>query len=139
MDNFARPDSHLVQQPAVRAAEQRRDAGARLDDREKEIMREYDRLEAANNTVAYLEQASKGGTFKTTRPPSIPSDLFRIEKIADPRERAFAIRELRSQWRDNPQSAFNDVKNPEHHNHVQAMRRLYEAESELGPLPEDPE
>jgi molybdenum-dependent DNA-binding transcriptional regulator ModE len=60
MDNFARPDSHLVQQPAVRAAKQRRDAGARLDDREKEIMREYDRLEAADAADAGYSADSGG-------------------------------------------------------------------------------
>jgi hypothetical protein len=113
--------------------------GARLDAREKEIMRQYDQLETANNAQARREQAGAGGTFKTTRPHMIPAELHAIERIADVRERVHAIRQQRAAWRDDPKSPFNDARHPEHANHVQAMQRLYAAESELEKQPEDPE
>jgi hypothetical protein len=48
-----------------------------------------------------------------------------------------AIRALKSQWRDDEKSPFNDVQHPEHRNYVGAMDRLYRAEAEIGPMPED--
>ena len=50
--------AEMWKDPGVRAAKQRRDAGGRLDDRQKEIMRRYDQIEAANNAQAYRERAS---------------------------------------------------------------------------------
>lgn len=50
--------AEMWKDPGVRAAKQRRDAGGRLDDRQKEIMRQYDQIEAANNAQAYRERAS---------------------------------------------------------------------------------
>jgi hypothetical protein len=129
--------AEMWRDPAVRAAKQRRDAGARMDDLEKEIMREYDRLEAANNTQARKEQASSGGWMKTTRPHMIPAELHAIERITDVRERVHAIRQQRAAWRDDKASPYNDVSHPEHKNYVGAMSRLYQAEADLGAQPED--
>jgi hypothetical protein len=131
--------AEMWKDPAVRIAKQRRDAGAPLDAEQKEIMREYDRLEFANNSQARKEQAGSGGWMKTTRPHSIPAELHAIERIADPRERTHAIRQQKAAWRDNPTSPFNDASHPEHKNYVEAMSRLYQAEEELGRQPEDPE
>jgi hypothetical protein len=113
--------------------------GQALDARQAAIVKQYKALEFAHNEQARHEQHSPGGTFSTKRPYAIPRDLFDLERITDSRERLFAVRQLRASWRDNPQSAFNDVKNPEHANHVSAMQRLYEHEAELEPAPEDGE
>lgn len=131
--------AEMMRDPEVRAAKQRRDAGARLDDREKEIMRQYDQLETANNIQARKEAAGAGGTFKTTRPHYVAPDLYRIEAIKDPRERVHAIRALRSQWRDDPKHPYNDVNHADHKSAVENMSRLYQEESNLGKQPEDRE
>jgi hypothetical protein len=131
--------AEMWKDPEVRIAKQRRDAGAPLDDRQKEIMRQYDRLETANNTQARKEAAGSGGWMSTRRPHSIPAELHAIERIADPRERTHAIRQQKAAWRDNPTSPFNDASHPEHKNYVEAMNRLYIAEADLGKQPEDPD
>jgi hypothetical protein len=131
--------AEMMRDPEVRIAKQRRDAGAPLDARQKEIMARHDQLETANNAQARREQAGAGGTFKTTRPHMIPAELHAIERIADPRERVHAIRQQRAAWRDDKASPYNDVSHPEHKNYVEAMSRLYQAEADLGKQPEDPE
>jgi hypothetical protein len=80
-----------------------------------------------------------GGWMPTTRPHSIPRELYDISRISDARERVHAIRELKSRWRDDEKSPFNDVHHPERRNYIGAMDRLYRAEEELGRQPEDPE
>lgn len=102
------------------------------------LVRRYNELETKNNEVARAEVArQQGGTFKISRPHRLMGDLWRIEKIGDVRERAHAIRELRAKWRDDPTSDYNNVNSPEHKNAVESMRRLYDAEAELPPQPED--
>ena len=80
-----------------------------------------------------------GGTMKATRAHYIHPDLYRIEAIENPREKAHALRAWRSEMRDNPKSPFNDVKNPDHKNAIEWIQRTYEAEAEIGPMPEDGE
>jgi hypothetical protein len=77
--------------------------------------------------------------MKTTRPHFVPSELYRIEAIRDSREKVHAIRELKSQWRNDPKSAFNDTAHADHKSAVDAMNRLYNAEAEFGPMKEDPQ
>jgi hypothetical protein len=122
-----------------RTALQRERMGQPLDPAQKKIVERHNELETANNVVARREQAVKGGTFKTARPHTLPRAFYDLERISDPREKAHAIREMRAQMRDNKESAFNLANHPEHRNAVEQMQRLYAAESELGPLPEDPE
>jgi hypothetical protein len=129
----------IVGSPEGKIALQRARTGQPLDARQAAIVKRHDELEAANNTVARREQASKGGWMKTARPHSIPAELHAIERIADPRERTHAIRQQKAAWRDNPTSPFNDASHPEHKNYVEAMSRLYQAEEELGRQPEDPQ
>lgn len=131
--------AEMWKDPAVRIAKQRRDAGAPLDAEQKEIMREYDRLETANNTQARKEQAGSGGWMKTGRPHMVPAELHAIERIGDAREKVHAIRQQKAAWRDDPKSPFNDASHPEHKNYVEAMNRLYIAEADLGKQPEDPD
>jgi len=69
--------------------------------------------------------------------PTVSAELHAIERIQNPREQTHANRQLRAAWRDDPRSAFNDTRHPEHANYVEAMQRLYTAEAELGPQPED--
>jgi hypothetical protein len=114
---------------------QRAATGRGLSPAQAALVNEYKALEQQHNAQA--KPAYSGGTFKTRRPFALPKELFDIEKIADSRERLFAIRRLRGEWRDNEKSPFNDVQHPEHKNYTQAMQRLYQAESELGPAPED--
>jgi hypothetical protein len=83
------------------------------------------------------EQHSPGRWMPTARPHSIPRELYDIEGIADTREKVHAIRGLRSQWRDDPKSAYNDTSHGDHKNAVAWMSRLYKAEADLAPQPED--
>jgi hypothetical protein len=129
--------AQIVGTPEGRVALQRARTGQPLDARQAAIVKRHDELEAANNTVARKEQASRGGWMKTTRPHSIPTELHAIERIADVRERTHAIRQQKAAWRDDPKSPFNDASHPEHKNYVEAMSRLYQAEADLGPQPED--
>jgi hypothetical protein len=122
-----------------RTALQRARMGQPLDARQKAIVARHNELEAANNVQAYKERAVKGGTFKTARPHSIPAELYAIERIADAREKVHAIRQQKAAWRDDRKSPFNDASHPEHKNYVEAMTRLYQAETDLGKQPEDPE
>jgi hypothetical protein len=131
--------AQIVSSSAGKIALQRARTGQPLDAAQKKIVERRNELEASNNTIARKEQAGSGGWMSTRRPPSIPSELFDLERIQDPRERTFAIRELRSRWRDDKASPFNDVQHPEHRNHVQAMQRLYQEKESLGRQPEDPE
>jgi hypothetical protein len=101
------------------------------------LVSEYRALEQAHN--AAVKPVYTGGTFKTGRPHTLPRELYGLEKIADPRERLHGIREMRAQMRDDKASAFNNANHPEHRNAIEQMRRLYDAEQEIGPLPEDPE
>jgi hypothetical protein len=103
-----------------------------LDARQKEIVERHDQLEAQHNAVARKEQASAGGVFKTTRPHYVHLELYRLEVIKDPRERVHAIRAWRSEMRDNPTSAFNNLKHAEHKNAIEWVQRSYQAESEIG-------
>lgn len=100
---------------------------------------EYKSLETANNEQAYRERAVKTGTHTGARPHMIPSKFYELERIADPRERTHAIRELRAQMRDDKASPYNNASHPEHRAAVEQMTRLYRAEEELGPQPEDGE
>jgi hypothetical protein len=100
---------------------------------------EYKSLETANNEQAYRERAVKSGMYKGARPHMIPSKFYELERIADPRERTHAIRELRAQMRDDKASPYNNASHPEHRAAVEQMTRLYRAEEELGPQPEDGE
>ena len=101
------------------------------------MRRLVERPSCLNNTQARKEQASAGGTFSTKRPHFVAPELYQLERIQDPREKAHAIRALKSSWRDDPKSAFNDVKHGDHKSAVEWMQRLYQAESELGPMDED--
>lgn len=96
---------------------------------------EYKSLESANNEQAYRERAPKTGMGKP-HPHYIPSELHAIERITDVREKVHAIRQQRAAWRNDPQSAFSNDRDPNHVHAVEWMHRLYEAESELGPQPE---
>jgi hypothetical protein len=131
--------AQIVGTPEGRIALQRARTGQPLDARQKAIVARHDELEAANNAVARKEQAGSGGWMSTKRPHSIPAELHAIERIADVREKVHAIRQQKAAWRDDPKSPFNDAGHPEHKNHVEAMNRLYQAEADLGPQPEDGE
>jgi hypothetical protein len=131
--------AQMVKDPASKAAIDRARAGGSLTPEQRALVARHDELLALNNTQARKEQASSGGWMKTSRPHSIPAELHALERIQDPRERTHAIRQLTAEWRDNTKSPYSDAKHPEHRNYVQAMTRLYEAERELGPQPEDPE
>jgi hypothetical protein len=93
----------------------------------------------SSSTTRQAKPAYSGGTFKTRRPYYAAPELYQIEKIADPRERVHAIRVLKSQWRDDPKSAYNDTSHGDHKNAVEWMQRLYQAKAELPQQPEDPE
>jgi hypothetical protein len=116
---------------------QRAATGQELSPAQAALVNEYKALEQQHNAQA--KPAYSGGTFKTARPFAIPKELFDLERIAGSRERLFALRQLRSEWRDNPKSPYNDVQHPEHKNYIGAMTRLYEAEQALGPVAEDPQ
>ena len=123
--------------PEGREARQRAATGQSLTPQQAALVKRYNELEFAHNEQARHEQHSPGGWMKTTRPQSVPNELYALERITDPREKVHAIRNLKAEMRNNPLSAFNDVKNPDHKNAVEAMNRLYIAESELGKQPED--
>ena len=112
-------------------------AGQALDARQAAIVKQYKALEFAHNEQARHEQHSPGGWFKTTRPHALAPELYAIERIADPRERAHAIRRQQAAWRDDPKSPFSDTSHPDHKNAVEWMQRLYQADEELGAQPED--
>jgi hypothetical protein len=117
--------AEMWKDPAVRAAKQRRDAGARLDDREKEIMREYDRLENANNVIAYKERAVKSGT-KGPR-PYIPSDA--MAWITNPQKEQ--RRQLAAEWKAktlaDPEHAYwHSDRGAQHKSAMLAMKAAYE-------------
>lgn len=121
-----------------RIALQRWRNGQDLDAAQSRLVDRYRHLEKEHNDAADAARPKgAGGWMPTTRPHSIPADLYRIEKIGDVRERVHAIRELKSQWRDDKASPFNDINHPEHKNYIGAMDRLYRAEAELGGQPED--
>jgi hypothetical protein len=100
-----------------------------LDPAQSRLVEQYRSYEKQHNDAAHRPYS--GGNFSTKRPFAIPNELFGLEKIADNRERLFAIRQLKSEWRDNPKSPFSDTAHPEHANAVSAMDRLYRAEAEL--------
>jgi hypothetical protein len=117
--------AEMWKDPAVRAAKQRRDAGAHLDDREKEIMREYDRLENANNVIAYKERAVKSGT-KGPR-PYIPSDA--MAWITNPQKEQ--RRQLAAEWKAktlaDPEHAYwHSDRGAQHKSAMLAMKAAYE-------------
>ena len=68
-------------------------AGELTLEAQAELVSRHDELLAANNTVARKEQASKGGTFRITRPHMAPAELDAIERITDVREKVHAIRQ----------------------------------------------
>lgn len=113
--------------------------GQDLDARQAAIVQRYKALELAHNEQARHEQHSPGGWMKTTRPHALAPELYALEKIKDPRERVHAIRSLKSQWRDDPKSAYNDTAHGDHKNAVEWMQRLYREEEALGPTVEDAE
>jgi hypothetical protein len=117
-----------------RIALQRARNGQDLTPQQQRLVDDYRALEKAHNESA--KPTYSGGTFSTKRPHYVSPELYRIEAIKDPRERAHAIRALRSEWRDNPKSPFNDVNHGDHKTAVENMSRLYRAEAEL-PQPED--
>jgi hypothetical protein len=124
-----------------RIAIERWRTGQDLNAQQQRLVDDY---QAYEKTYADAADAAKpkeapGGWMKTARPHYISPELYRIEAIQDPRERVHAIRALRSEWRDNPKSAFNDVNHGDHKSAVEWLQRLYQAEQELGPQPEDPE
>jgi hypothetical protein len=123
--------AQILSTPEGRTALQRARTGQPLDARQKEIVARHDALEAQNNAVARKEQAGVGGVMKISRPPTIPSELFALERITDPKERLMGIRELQAKWRDDKASAYSDVKNPNHKSAVDGMRRLYEEAERL--------
>jgi hypothetical protein len=125
--------------PEGREARQRAATGQSLAPQQAALVKRYNDLEFAHNEQARHEQHSPGGWMSTARPHRVPSELHAIERIADVRERVHAIRQQKTAWRDDPKSPFNDASHPEHKNYVEAMNRLYIAESELGPQPEDGE
>jgi hypothetical protein len=127
----------IAADPEGRIALQRAQTGQDLDARQAEIVQRYKALEFAHNEQARKEQHSPGGWMKTSRPHSIPRELYDIERIAGVREKVHAIRGLRSRWRDDPKSAYNDTSNGDHKNAIEWMSRLYQAEQDLGPQPED--
>jgi hypothetical protein len=131
--------AQIVGTPEGRIALQRARTGQPLDARQAAIVKRHDELNAANSAQARKEQAGSGGWMTTRRPHSIPAELHAIERIADARERTHAIRQQKAAWRDDPKSPFNDASHPEHKNYVEAMSRLYQAEADLGPQPEDTE
>jgi hypothetical protein len=106
-----------------------------LTPQQQRLVDDYRALEKAHNDAA--KPVYTGGTFKTSRPHTLPRGLYELERITDPRERLHGIRELRAKMRDDKNSDYNNVNSPEHKNAVEAMSRLYRAEQELGPLPED--
>jgi hypothetical protein len=120
-----------------REALQRARTGAGLSPEQKALVSEYRTLELEHNSQA--KPAYTGGTFKTRRPHYVAPELYQIEKIQNQRERAHAIRALKSQWLSDPKSAYADTSHPDHKSAVDNMRRLYEHEAELGRQPEDPE
>jgi hypothetical protein len=123
-----------------REALQRAATGQALDARQTAIVQRYRELEQANNEIARHEDKIKngaGGTMKISRPHYVAPELYALNKIQDPRERIHAIRALKSQWRDDPQSHYNNQKSPEHKNAIEWMSRLYQEEEALGKLPED--
>jgi hypothetical protein len=118
--------AEMWKDPAVRAAKQRRDGGAPLDDRQKEIMREYDRLETANNVQAYRERAVKSGT-KGPR-PYIPSDA--MAWISNPHKEQ--RRQLAAEWKaktlaDPTSDYWHADRGARHKSAMLAMKAAYEA------------
>jgi hypothetical protein len=128
--------AQIMGTPEGRVALQRARAGLELDARQKALVARHNELEAQNNAIALKERAVKTGLGKP-RPHYVAPELYRIEAIKDPRERIHAIRAQRAAWRDDPNSAYNDVRHGDHKWAVENMQRLYLAESELPPQPED--
>jgi hypothetical protein len=123
-----------------RAALNKARAGAPLTPQERETVDRHNLLLTQHNEIADKERSGTGGGWMpTTRPHALAPELYALEKIKDPRERIHAIRSLKSQWRDDPKSAYNDASHGDHKNAIAWMSRLYQAEEALGPQPEDPE
>jgi hypothetical protein len=113
--------------------------GQDLNPAQSRLIEQYRSYEKQHNDAADAARPKgAGGWMKTTRPHTVAPELYALETIQDPRERTHAIRSLKSQWRDDPKSAFNDTSHGDHKNAIEWMGRLYQAESELGPQPEDP-
>jgi hypothetical protein len=129
--------AQMMRDPEVRIAKQRRDARAPLDGRQKAIMARHDALEAANNTIARKEAARAGGWMSTKPPHRIPSDLYALDRIRDPREKLHGVRELRAKIRGDKEHPYNNSGHADYKIAVETMRRLYEVESELPQQPED--
>jgi hypothetical protein len=91
--------AEMMRDPEVRIALQRAKVGQPLDAAQRQIVARHNELEAQNNQIARREQAGSGGWMSTKPPHRVPSDLYRIDKIADPREKLHAVRELRAQIR----------------------------------------
>jgi len=132
--------NRIAATPEGREARQRAATGQSLTPQQAALVARYRELETKNNEVARAEVARRqGGTFKISRPHTLPHELFDLERVADPKERLHGIRELRSRWRDDKASAYNDVNHGDHKSAVDAMRRLYEAEEALSQTPKDGE
>ena len=121
--------AQIVSSPEGRIALQRARVGQPLDERQAAIVARHNELEAANNAQARKEQAGSGGWMSTKRPHAIPAELHAIERITDLREKVHAIRQQKAAWRDDKASPYNVASHPEHKNYVEAMSRLYRAES----------
>jgi hypothetical protein len=129
--------NRIASTPEGKEALMRARTGQSLTPQQAQLAEVYRELEAGVNAVARHEQHSPGGWMKTTRPHTVAPELYALEKIQDPRERIHAIRSLKSQWRDDPKSAYNDTSHGDHKNAVEWMSRLYQEESALGPQPDD--
>jgi hypothetical protein len=129
--------NRLASTPEGKEALMRARTGQSLTPQQAQLWEVYRELEAGVNAVARKEQHSPGGWMKTTRPHTVAPELYALEKIQDPRERVHAIRALKSQWRDDPKSAYNDTAHGDHKNAIEWMSRLYQAEADLGPQQED--
>ena len=129
--------NRIASTPEGKEALMRVRTGQSLTPQQAQLAEVYRELEAGVKAVARHEQHSPGGWMKTTRPHTVAPELYALEKIQDPRERIHAIRSLKSQWRDDPKSAYNDTSHGDHKNAVEWMSRLYQEESALGPQPDD--
>jgi hypothetical protein len=126
--------NEIAQSREGREALQRARTGQELTPAQAKLVQQYKELEQQHNSQA--KPVYTGGTFKVGRPHYVSPELYRIEAIKDPRERAHAIRAEKSRLRDDPKSPFSDTSHPDHKSAVNWMDRLYRAEAEL-PQPED--
>jgi hypothetical protein len=115
--------AEMHRDPEVRAAKQRRDAGARLDDREQAIMREYDRLETANNVIgrkeAWQREAASG---RKNLNVYIPGDVMPFATNQNKAQRLQQAAEHRVKVLNNPNHPYWNASSGEHKSAVLGMK-----------------